>query len=355
MNYTKLDKSTVIKLLIDKRWVWHAMLWVVYILFEMPSYFFVKQPMDVGLIFIIQDILFFVMSYIIILVLFPYLYDKKKHFLFIFFFVINALLANLLGSYLTNNLINDYIVKNSNFPEVTFLETFFQSLTIFFLFSLFIVMSKIIKSFILKEYHANQRQKMQIISELNNLKAQLSPHFLFNTLNNFYGLAVDKSTKLPDLMLRLSDLMRYSLYETKNEKVSLQSEVDFLLNYIELEKIRLEDTLQLTFDYKKDDVLQFSIAPLLLIVFVENAFKHSRNSYNEPININIKLDINQSNEMSFFIENNYHEKNISEIVGGLGIDNVQKRLQVLYPDHKHDLHITKNANKYIVNLKLQLN
>ena len=117
------------------------------------------------------------------------------------------------------------------------------------------------------------RRQHEKEAELKLLKAQLNPHFLFNTLNNLYGLSVLKSDKLPGLMLKLSELLRYSLYETKETLVPLEKEIQYLENYISLEKIRLEDTTTIQFTQSGNFVSQ-EIAPMLFIVFVENAFKH---------------------------------------------------------------------------------
>ena len=346
-------------LFVEKSWPWHITFWFVYFIIEIPSYFFVKQPMDVGILYIVQDILLLFQTYIIIFIFFPQLYDKKKYILFIIFFTANALIFNLICSVITNGLINDYIAKMSNLPKVTLLESFFQSVTFYLLFSLFIVMSKLVKRLLIKQYYDNEKQKLQLQSELNNLKAQLSPHFLFNTMNNFYGLAVKKSNALPNLMLQLSDLMRYSLYETKNEIVSLENEVGYLLNYIELEKIRLEDTLQLEFNFDKEKIRMFDITPLILIVFVENAFKHSKNTNNQSIKIEINLNIDSNNYLFFTVENNFSENNLKDIKftneSGIGIENVKKRLSILYPNDFHILKISNDNGIFKVALKIKLN
>ena len=354
MNVLKITQEDFIKILIEKRWVWHFLFWLLYFSLEIPPYFSAVQPDNFWKLALIQDSGLFFLTYSIVFVLFPFFYNKKKQVLFIFSILINASLINFVVSVFTINIINEYNIKVSKLPGISLFDTFIGGISIFYLFSVFIVISKIAKKMYVNQYYENQKKELRVLSELNNLKAQLSPHFLFNTMNNFYGLAVDQSNKLPELMLRLSDLMRYSLYETKNETVSLESEVNFLINYIELEKIRLEDTLQLSFDLDRESILKYSIAPLLLIVFVENAFKHSRNSNGQPVIIKINLHINSYFEMSFKVENNYSHVSSNTVDGGLGIENVKKRLKVLYPENLHQLEIYKVEKTFFVDLKLQL-
>jgi two-component system, LytTR family, sensor histidine kinase LytS len=355
MNILNTKRENIIKLLVEKRWIWHFAFWCTYFTLESPSYFFKEhQPVNVWKLALIQDIAVMSLTYVIIFVWFPLFYNKKKYVFFVISIILNALFFSFIVGYLIKDQINSFITKVSTLPEITLLQSFLQGISITVLFSIFIVMAKLGREVFIKQYYDNEKRKMQLQSELNNLKAQLSPHFLFNTMNNFYGLAVEKSNKLPDLMLRLSDLMRYSLYETKNEFVSLESEIHFLLNYIELEKIRLEDTLQVTFNYNADQIKQYNIAPLLLIVFVENAFKHSRNSADEAIDIKIDLSIEDVNSMHFMIQNKYIQLSSLSEQGGLGIENVKKRLEVLYPNDLHTLEIIKNNSNYIINLNLNL-
>jgi LytS/YehU family sensor histidine kinase len=192
--------------------------------------------------------------------------------------------------------------------------------------------------------------------ELENLKAQISPHFLFNTMNNFYGLAVDNSKKLPDLMIRLSDLLRYSLYETKQEKVPLKDEIDYLKNYIELEKIRLESNLNIEFNVNVNDPEKYQIAPLLFIIFIENAFKHAKNIVNEPVFIAINISVSDDEVLSLTVKNNYNANAQNSFTNekGIGLENARKRLSVIYPNEKHLLKIYQDERFYNVALTIHL-
>ena len=200
------------------------------------------------------------------------------------------------------------------------------------------------------------RRQQEKEAELKLLKAQLNPHFLFNTLNNLYGLSVVKSDKLPSLMLKLSDLLRYSLYETKDILVPLDKEITYLKNYIALEKIRLEDTTEINFE-RKGSFSDYVIAPMLLIVFVENAFKHLTAQKKQKSNVTITIKT-ESDLLAFYCSNSIDsalnkENNLEKGKSGIGLVNVKKRLALIYPN-KHQLKVQKTEEKYVVDLKLNI-
>lgn len=195
-----------------------------------------------------------------------------------------------------------------------------------------------------------RRQQMQA-AELKLLKSQLNPHFLFNTLNNLYGLSVIKSDKLPDLMLQLSDLLRYSLYDTKATFVPLKKEIAYLENYISLEKIRLEEQVAIRTNIENVDS-ELSIAPMLLIAFLENAFKHLSKEEDAFVDVVIQLD---GQDLLFSCANSKAEAthNLEKGNGGIGLQNVQKRLDFLYPN-KYDLTMNNDTKIFKVDLKINL-
>lgn len=219
---------------------------------------------------------------------------------------------------------------------------------------LFFVTLKFAKDLYVWQQEEFARKQEQAESELNFLKAQISPHFLFNTLNNLYGHAVTKSDLLPDMMLRLSDLLRYTIYETSKPLVPLHDELDYIRNYIALEKMRLSDKSHVKFDLPDNVDMSLQIAPLLLISFVENAFKHSRHSLSNMLYINGTVKI-EGKRLILQIENSYNpeikKENVIKRDGGIGMDNVSKRLKLLY-ENKHRL--TNERTDSIYKLKLQL-
>ena len=191
-------------------------------------------------------------------------------------------------------------------------------------------------------------------SELQLLQSQLSPHFLFNTLNNLYGLALAQHPKLPELLLKLSELLRYSVYDTKLLFVPLQQEIDYLNNYIAFEKLRLGKRLHLVSNLDEFKLDSWQIAPMLLVVFVENAFKHSKNASGSEVHIEIELHA-QKEKMVFSIQNSIdtsvETKQPNTTSSGFGLETTKKRLKLLY-EFKHQLQINTTENKFEVLLTL---
>ena len=187
-------------------------------------------------------------------------------------------------------------------------------------------------------------------AELALLKSQINPHFFFNTLNNLYGLVVEKSEKAPEVVLKLSDMMRYTIYEGKEESVSLIDEVSYMETYIELHKIRYQKKVDIRFTHKVENAAQ--VAPLLFVILLENAFKHGVEPLTENAYIHLDLKT-EGNHVFFTIENNYDSKILRQNKG-IGLDNLKKRLAHSYPDG-HQLKIEKTDMVYKVYLNLLLN
>lgn len=205
------------------------------------------------------------------------------------------------------------------------------------------------------EKRIEQIEKNQLTNELKFLKSQIQPHILFNSLNNLYDFTLSKSDRAPELVLGLSNVLRYVLYETVEEKVILTKEVDFLKDYIELQKMQLEGRGQINFQIKETtnpDGLK--ISPFLLIPFIENSFKHSLQTKEKEIVINLEIEIKEK-ELILMIENNFEKQNSSNdlLAKGIGLENVKKRLELLYPN-QYQLNIEDQNNWYKVNLKIDL-
>lgn len=184
-------------------------------------------------------------------------------------------------------------------------------------------------------------------AELALLKSQINPHFFFNTLNNLYGLAVEKSDQAPEVILKLSDMMRYTIYEGKEEWVSLTDEISYLENYIDLHKIRFQKTVDIVFEQEIEQ--DWQVAPLLFIIFLENAFKHGAESLTEDAFIHLTLSAT-TEKLVFRIGNNFDpSRSIEE--EGIGLSNLRKRLAHSYPD-RHELIIEKAQSIYSAQLTL---
>ncbi|GAA4273533.1 histidine kinase [Aquimarina gracilis] len=192
-------------------------------------------------------------------------------------------------------------------------------------------------------------KKEKVESELRILKSQLNPHFLFNTLNNIYALAVDNSPKTAFSIERLSEILDYILYRCSEKYVSLYEEIRMLESYIELEKLRYDDRLQLTF--KKDIERDIEIAPLLLLSFVENAFKHGAGEDSGAPRIDIKIAY--QNELFLFeISNTIQTITIDKSRKKIGLENITKQLDLLYPDQYTLAIDNTEENLFVVCLKI---
>ena len=204
-----------------------------------------------------------------------------------------------------------------------------------------------------KELLANTN-KIYLENELKYLRSQIQPHFFFNTLNNLYSLTIDKSDKAPDLILKLSDLMKYFLYETGKEFQKLEREITHIKDYIEIEKLRYKDNLNISFNID-GEIKNKKIRPLLLIPLVENAFKHGARSCTVDCYIRINLKVEKS-ILNFRVENSMGkiEKKLKEQIGGIGLSNIKKRLELNYGEGNFDFKNFKEKNKYIAELKVKL-
>ncbi|MFT4849901.1 MAG: two-component system LytT family sensor kinase [Sediminicola sp.] len=186
--------------------------------------------------------------------------------------------------------------------------------------------------------------------ELSLLKNQINPHFFFNTLNNLYALSLEKSDETPTLILKLSEMMRYTIYDCKAPKVSISGEVTYLDNFISLQKMRHFERGIITFKKEISDPA-VKIAPMILIVFLENAFKHGFDLMEKNAFINFKLKTNEE-LVHLYIENNFTDsENENQI--GIGLENVKRRLSLIYSE-MHELKIVKDKRVFSVDLKLYL-
>lgn len=217
---------------------------------------------------------------------------------------------------------------------------------------LFLFLAVFFFSLILKiNYRWRQTEKEKLNAELSYLKAQINPHFLFNILNTIYSLAIEKSDQTGTAVVKLSQMMRYVISDASDHLVPLSREIDYLSNYIELQKMRFGDAVPLSFTLTGKATGQL-IAPLILISFVENAFKHGVNAA-EDTDIRITVDIAEKQLHFTAFNNKVTVNDMQETTGGLGIENTRKRLQLLYPG-SHKLVIKDEEHYFEVSLSLQL-
>lgn len=220
----------------------------------------------------------------------------------------------------------------------------------------FVTAIKITFDFLKEHQRVAKLERAQLETELLFLKTQISPHFFFNTLNNIYSLAVENSKKTPKIILKLSELMRYLLYETRSKRQSLENEILCIQNYLDLERVRHSDELEVDMSIS-GDIQDKEIAPILLLSFIENAFKHGVHKNIGEIKIDIDFTI-RKDFLYFTITNpmpkeTEHKDSINQS-NGIGLENVKKRLELGYNKNDYKLIIRNKNNMFIVKLKIKV-
>ena len=298
-----------------------------------------------------------ILVYLNIFILMPKLVFKKKYFSFII-----AILGSLLLMVFIKFNLTYYLVSENIWPEgPAVINDFSFSYAIDMMIGelyviTFVTAIKITMDWLEEQKRTAELEKMQSETELKFLRTQISPHFFFNTLNNIYSLAIEKSEKTPKIILKLSELMRYLLYETRTKRQRLDQEIICIQNYLELESIRYGKLLEI--DMKiSGDIMNKEIAPILLLSFVENAFKHGANK--NVGNIKIDLDFKIIDNFLYFTISNPvpklgKHKQIIDHPGGIGLNNVRKRLALGYNRDEYELNIENNNKVFIVNLKIKV-
>ena len=211
--------------------------------------------------------------------------------------------------------------------------------------------------YILRQAHKKSEKEKQLLikesfkAELKYLKAQLNPHFLFNGINNVYHLIGKNNTLAKDTLLQFSELLRYQLYESGTE-ITLEKELDFVLQYIKMEKTRKGSDIQLTYKIEFENATK-KIVPLLLVPIIENAFKHCSNHTNNKDNT-IDITIKEvGGKLALYCSNTYDDLTSNNAAGGIGLKNVKRRLSLVYP-YTHKLTIDKKNSKFVVDLIIDL-
>lgn len=196
-----------------------------------------------------------------------------------------------------------------------------------------------------------QTESEKLSAQIASLKSQINPHFLFNTLNNIYATAIDTSPKAADMVDKLSEMMRYTMRDIQQDFVLLEDEINYISNFIELQKMRLDRSVKLQYN-SPEHIPSFQIAPMLLIPFIENAFKHGVNS-EQKSHIKIEITVNKTELQLSVVNNKVNiQRDISES-SGLGIENTKHRLELIYPS-KHMLVINDTEKEFFVSLYINL-
>ena len=251
-----------------------------------------------------------------------------------------------------------YTVYPAFYPEGLQLPVFYFPKILIAIFSIYSVVA-IVASYHLGKHWYNyqlasqQLEKEKLESELKLLKSQINPHFLFNTLNNLYALAINQSKRTPETVHKLSELMSYMLYDSNQPEVPLKKELYYIENYIALEKLRYESRLDISLNVYTE-LNGIMIAPLMILPFVENCFKHGVSKQIDHSWIRIDISSND-NILTIKVENSKipEAPNTMKAVSGIGLQNVRKRLSLIYPD-RHQLDIHDEDESYLVVLKLNI-
>ncbi|WP_442794433.1 sensor histidine kinase [Pelobium manganitolerans] len=332
----------------------HLMVWLFLItLFTFVATGGFESSRGVYILFIGLSVFNVVIFYLNLYVLIPLTLDKRRFFLWMMgcLGIVLVFLAIKYG-------FTFYVYKMSGLKlvssqkEMVFSEPAKQLLSTFITNGFFVFLSTVYKftvDWFFNEREKTELEKQKLTAELAFLKSQINPHFLFNSLNNIYSLAYQKSDAAPNAILKLSEIMRYMLYESNDSKVSLEKEIGYLKSFIELQKLRFKGDAQVVLEIE-GQVAQQQIVPLLLISFVENAFKHGlATDKNHPIHINISVF---EDNLMFTIKNRKNLQNKDQ-TGGIGMINVVRRLDLTYPG-KYKLNVENREEDYFSELYLNL-
>lgn len=343
----------------NNRLLQHIIFWVSIFIINIPGNFgeLVENGDPLYVILIMQACIFIpqiMASYFLAYYLIPILLFRRKYLDSIFIFIVGTYLFSVLGRILIVH-VGEELVRARPFEQESIFEIltdleklafhyvpWIYSTSFMFLFVKFFVDFKRSKE---KEILLS---KERLDVELKTLKAQLNPHFLFNTLNNIYSLSLDNSPKTPIAIGKLSDILDHVLYKCNSQFVSLSSEIELLKNYIELEKLRYDERLEITFDTQiEKDIL---IPPLLLLSLVENAFKHGAGEDSGSPKISISI-LQKINHFSFEIENTVSKEYMPKDKAKIGLSNVRKQLDLIYSaNYKLDTQLNNGFFKVILNI-----
>jgi two-component system, LytTR family, sensor histidine kinase AlgZ len=209
---------------------------------------------------------------------------------------------------------------------------------------------KFFKLWTIKQRDLMNAQQEKITAELQLLKAQVHPHFLFNTLNNIYSFALDNSPETPGMILKLSSLLSYMLYDCKAEEVRLEKELEIMKNYIDLERERYGDKIEISWNVEGEIKDKF-IAPLMMLPFLENAFKHGASEQIEKPWLGVDISVKQDTLRCKIV--NSKNENLPYSQNGIGVNNVKKRLEFIYPGN-HELKMSNEGSFYVVSMMIRL-
>ena len=292
------------------------------------------------------------LTYFHIYYLIPKLIAKRKFAVYLI-----AALGSLMVVYIARTELNLLLVTSNIWPEAIGAQKAYSfnhivAVTIGEIYVVALVTSiKLTSDWIYERKKNESLKELQLQTELKYLKSQIQPHFFFNTLNNLYYLTIKKSEKAPDVVLKLSEIMQYVLYDVKEPKIGLLSEINYIQSYLELERLRRGDkiTSEIQIEGNIDDI---NIPPLLLLPFIENCFKHGGKN-NNKVALDIKFENSKNEQLIFSATNNFNVNTTKEKKFGIGIENVRRRLELLY-HNRYSLETKIIDNTFNVLLKIPI-
>lgn len=347
IGYNKLERN---------RWMWHILFWVSYVLFFTILYGSFEEEYLREFIILIELLPFkIIVTYLMLYVFVPKFLMERKYFLFFIAFLLTSIVFGV-----PYRLIVYYFIYPHYWPEemdkisALNIAKLIKSLINIYTVAAIAILIKLIKQAYKSQQKTNKLNQEKLEAELKFLKSQIHPHFLFNTLNNLYALTLKKDENAPEIVLKLSELLDYMLYECNVPTIAIEKEISLVNNFIDLEKIRYGDRLKIEFN-SNGNLTGTKIAPMLILPFVENAFKHGvSGEISDPW---IKIDLSVTdNQLILNVENSKETKSVKDDQGyteGIGLKNVKRRLELLYKNN-YNLDVVDKGKAYLVVLKLNI-
>jgi len=331
---------------------YHFIFWISYFIFNVIRWGSYYQDYWYSLK---SNLVTFTMSmilvYVNIYVLFPRFVLKKSYGKYLLSFLLVLCIFYIVRTELIYWLINENVWPESDSPQKAYS---FNHILVVFLYGIYdvalVTTIKLTADWVFEKRRSERLLEVQLRTELDFLKSQIQPHFFFNTLNNLYALSIEKSDKAPEMILKLSEIMEYVLYDAKEPKISLLKEINYIHNYLELEELRFGNSVKYNLDIvgNIDDVF---VPPLLFLPFIENCFKHGTKENNS---MRVEINFEKIKEQLIFsVKNNFNKQGEVKAKGkhGIGILNVKRRLKLLYNEN-YKLKTDIFEEEFNVNLKI---
>lgn len=338
LSQTQKLESYLLRWKLDHFAFWITYAWIYGFLFPLGVDLFTSFAIANGLLLFHAIVAYFNNDYLI-----PRLLLPRNYLLYIL-----SLSLAIISVCFPLSIVVHLVVINEELQSLVWSDTFFLFLVINVLFTVITTMVlKLVKQWYEDQKMTTELRREQLQTELKFLKSQINPHFLFNSLNNLYALTLAKSDAAPEVVLRLSNILRYILYESSEGQVSIAKEMQHVNDYVAIERLRLGDAVRIDIDIDVD-LRDEIVEPMLFLTLVENAFKHSEQVLPEKrfIRVHAKGLING---FRFLIENSYNPSKKSADSGGIGLVNIKKRLNLIYPNN-HDLKSSTADGVYRVDL-----